>query len=57
MPGMIVHKSGIVLVGSGMAIIAGLVLITVGNQIVLDGVIQGEADVSIGEPPDRAGRV
>ncbi len=50
MPGMIVHKSGIVLVGSGMAIIAGLVLITVGNQIVLDGVIQGEADVSIGEP-------
>ena len=46
---MIVHKSGIMLVGSGIAIIAGLVLVALGNQIILEGVVQGEGGVGIGE--------
>lgn len=44
------HKSGIMLVGSGAAIIVGLVLVAAGNQIILEGVVQGEGSVGIGEP-------
>ena len=44
------HKSSIMLAGSGVAIIVGLVPVAAGNQIILEGVVQGEGNVGIGEP-------
>lgn len=44
------NKSGIMLAGSGAAIIAGLVLVAAGNQIILEGVVQGEGGVGVGNP-------
>jgi len=40
------QKSGLIIVGSGVLIVIGLVLLALGNQVILDGVIQGDGKVS-----------
>ena len=40
------QKSGIVLVSSGVLIVVGLVLLVVGNQVILEGVSQGNGMVN-----------
>ena len=44
------HKSNIVIVGSGAMIIVGLILVVVGNQLVLQDVVQNNGKVSITQP-------
>ena len=41
------EKSGLIIVGSGALIVIGLALLALGNQIILDGVSQGDGKVSI----------
>ena len=43
------QKSGLIIVGSGTLIVIGLALLALGNQIILDGVIQGDGKVSINQ--------
>ena len=43
------QKSGLVIVGSGAIIVIGLVLLALGNQVILDGVSQGDGKVSINQ--------
>lgn len=40
------QKSGIIIVASGALIVLGLILLVIGNQIILEGVIQGNGKVS-----------
>jgi len=40
-----VQKSGIIVVASGVLIVLGLVLLVIGNQIILEGVSQGNGKV------------
>ncbi|AFS80205.1 hypothetical protein NKOR_01495 [Candidatus Nitrosopumilus koreensis AR1] len=40
------QKAGIILIASGALIVIGLILLAVGNQILLDGVFQGNGVVS-----------
>ena len=43
----IVQKSAIMLVGSGALIVIGLVLLVIGNQVILEGVSQGNGVVNL----------
>ena len=43
------QKSGLIIVGSGTLIVIGLALLALGNQIILDGVSQGDGKVSINQ--------
>ena len=43
------QKSGLIIVGSGALIVIGLALLALGNQIILDGVSQGDGKVSINQ--------
>ena len=43
------QKAGIILVTSGILIVAGLILVVLGNQIILEGVNQGNEGVSISQ--------
>ena len=43
------QKSGIMLVVSGVLIVIGLILLVVGNQVILEGVSQGNGMVSINQ--------
>ena len=43
------QKSGIMLTVSGVLVVAGLVLLAVGNQVILEGVSQGGGAVSTGQ--------
>ena len=43
------QKSGIMLVISGALIVIGLILLVVGNQVILEGVSQGNGIVSVNQ--------
>ncbi len=43
------QKSGLIIIGSGAIIVVGLVLLALGNQVILDGVSQGDGKVSINQ--------
>ena len=43
------QKSGLIIVGSGAIIVIGLVLLALGNQVILDGVSQGDGKISINQ--------
>jgi hypothetical protein len=43
------QKSGLIIVGSGALIVVGLALLALGNQVILDGVSQGDGKVSINQ--------
>jgi len=43
------QKSGLIIVGSGALIVIGLALLALGNQVILDGVSQGDGKVSINQ--------
>lgn len=43
------QKSGIMIVASGILIVIGLILIVIGNQIILEGVSQGNGKVSLSQ--------
>lgn len=43
------QKSGIVIVASGILIVLGLILIVIGNQVILEGVSQGDGKVSLSQ--------
>ncbi len=43
------QKSGLIIVGSGATIVIGLVLLALGNQVILDGVNQGDGRISINQ--------
>ena len=44
------QKSGLALLISGILIVLGLVLLVIGNQIILEGVSQGNGVISSGQP-------
>ena len=50
-----VQKSGIALVVSGALIVIGLILLVVGNQVILEGVSQGNGMVSVNQDLTIAG--
>ena len=41
------QKSGIIVVASGALIVIGLILLVVGNQIILEGINQGDQKISL----------
>jgi len=43
------QKLGLIVVGSGAIIVIGLVLLALGNQVILDGVSQGDGRISINQ--------
>ncbi len=43
------QKSGIVIISSGALIVIGLILLVLGNQIILEGVSQGDGKVSLNQ--------
>jgi len=43
------QKLGLIVVGSGAIIVIGLVLLALGNQVILDGVSQGDGKISINQ--------
>ena len=43
------QKSGLIIVGSGALIVIGLALLALGNQIILDGVSQGDGKISVNQ--------
>jgi hypothetical protein len=43
------QKLGLIIVGSGAVIVIGLALLALGNQVILDGVSQGDGKVSINQ--------
>ena len=43
------QKSGIIILGSAALIVIGLILLVLGNQIILQGVNQGDGKVSLGQ--------